>query len=225
MKNKLVSPVNIFFGMVFTFIILLALLITICFGKYDDSTRISSESLKEQYLQQLYNNSTNSKNKKTKYSKIVKIAIIMSYNIKDPCGRPQELGFIDTLTELRKDIDWRIEIYYMDTKIHNRTLSKIRQQAKYAKYFVTQEVKPDVVVTIDDNAFKYVGGWLSKHGYKVYASGLNYPLKYYQGIYDPKNTSIVLEDVGLYRFRSILMMTKIYNYFDKAEQCKIPERD
>ena len=214
MKNKIFSPVNVTFGIILLFIFTLSFFITICFGEYKKSERISAELLKQQYLKQLY--SSNSTYQHRKYSKIVKIAIIMSYNINDPCGRPQEHGFVDTLTELRDDIDWRIETYYMDTKINNRSISQIKQQAKWAKQFVIQEVKPDVVITIDDNAFIYVGGWLSKHGYKVYATGLNHPANYYKGIYNPKNTSMVLEDIGLEKFRKFLKNTRIYTYFDKA---------
>jgi hypothetical protein len=143
------------------------------------------------------------------YAKTIKIAAIHSYNIQHPCGRPQQIGFVDELVKRCPRVKWHIENYYMQTKTVNITVSKIHQQALYAIKFVKDEVKPNFVFITDDNAFRYVGSILSRN-YKVFFSGLNESFATYRNVCNTSNVAGVMEIVKISKMFKILS----YDVFD-----------
>jgi len=138
----------------------------------------------------------------------IKIAIINSYSLQDPCGRPQQLGFIYELTHTLPTVKWHIENYYMQTKTVNTTVSQIKAQAQYALDFVNREVQPDFVFTTDDNAFNYVGTVLSHDKYVVF-SGINKPFTFYEKLCDKNNVAGVEESLGLDRLFKLVKMSGV----------------
>ncbi len=103
-----------------------------------------------------------------------KLLIVHSYEKNHVCGQPQNDGAVKAL----EDSGWKsgknlkIFVYYMDTKKKNNTPELIRQQAdrvlKKIKIF-----EPDVILTLDDNAFRTVALPLAGTGTGIVFSGMN----------------------------------------------------
>ncbi|WP_027721133.1 ABC transporter substrate-binding protein [Maridesulfovibrio zosterae] len=105
---------------------------------------------------------------------VKKILIIHSYSLKNICGSPQHQGVVEALAKHGfidgKNID--ILSYAMDTKKVNNTPELIRKEADKVLSEIDQ-LKPDVVVLLDDNAFATVGLDLLDTGVSVVFSGMN----------------------------------------------------
>jgi len=110
-------------------------------------------------------------------SEKIKAFILHSYEEDHVCGAPQGKGITESLRNEFKD---RIQIrsHFMNTKTINSAPDKMKQEA----LLVLREVesfKPDVVFTLDDDAFREVGLKLQGKSYPVIFSGLNgQPEKY-----------------------------------------------
>ena len=104
-----------------------------------------------------------------------RVFIVASYEEGHVCGGPQEEGVVAGLAEKGWTEGGNLEVrrYYMDTKRANTTPELMREQAARALERIN-EFKPDVVVTLDDNAFREVGLALAgREGVSVVFSGLN----------------------------------------------------
>lgn len=84
-----------------------------------------------------------------------RLFILHSYEQGHICGQPQEDGVVQALKDLgfRPDNGLRIQNYYMDTKRNNNTPDLMAEQGQIAVKLV-KEFKPDVLITLDDNAFR-----------------------------------------------------------------------
>lgn len=103
-----------------------------------------------------------------------RIFIVHSYEDGHICGQPQHDGAIKALKENGWVVGKNIELlmYHMDTKKKNNTRELIEQQGRIALEKIAQ-AKPDVVLTLDDNAFRTVGLPLSGKPITVVFSGMN----------------------------------------------------
>lgn len=102
-----------------------------------------------------------------------KVFIVHSYEIDHVCGRPQHEGVVQALEEAGFD-ESRVQygVYAMDTKRRYNTPEQIEAQAVIALERI-EEFGPDVVVTLDDNAFRTVALAVARKDIPVVFSGLN----------------------------------------------------
>ena len=109
------------------------------------------------------------------FAKPTKIFILQSYNQQNACAYPQEQGLRKSL----KNLNCEIEVFYMETKTKYNTSKKIKNQANLAVQKINK-FNPDILCTIDDNAFKYVGQLFhNQENINVVFSGMNNnPLNY-----------------------------------------------
>lgn len=103
-----------------------------------------------------------------------KVFILHSYERDHVCGWPQHQGVVEALGEkgyvLGKNLE--VRVYAMDTKRRNNTPRLIREQAKKALQRIWA-FGPDVLVTLDDNAFRTVGLKFAGGDVPVVFSGMN----------------------------------------------------
>ena len=110
----------------------------------------------------------------------IKVFILHSYEEDHVCGAPQGKGIAESLRNEFKD---RVQIRsrFMNTKTINSAPDKMKDEA----LLVLREVesfKPDVLFTLDDDAFREVGLKLNGKSYPIIFSGLNgQPEKYSKG--------------------------------------------
>lgn len=112
------------------------------------------------------------------------VFIVASYEEGHICGGPQEEGVLKGLAGegYVEGQNLLVERYYMDTKRNNTTKELMKQQGKAALEQI-QAVKPDVVVVIDDNAFREVGIPLAgRDDLSVVYTGMNGQLENYNKI-------------------------------------------
>ena len=103
------------------------------------------------------------------------VAIVASYEQGHICGEPQDIGVIEGLAHM----DWsemgnlKIHRFYMDSKRKNT--SKVAQKAVALEILsVIEKSQIQIVITLDDNAFREVGlPLVGKEGISVVFSGLN----------------------------------------------------
>lgn len=109
-----------------------------------------------------------------------RIFILHSYERNHVCGQPQHDGVVSALglAGYHEKENLEIGVYYMDTKRCNNTPELIQQQADLARDRI-KAFKPDVLVTLDDNAFSSVGLSYVDTGMPVVFSGVNRSLAYY----------------------------------------------
>lgn len=106
-------------------------------------------------------------------SSVKKVFIVHSYEIDHVCGRPQHEGVVQALNEAGFDEERvRYGVYAMDTKRRYNTPDQIEAQAKIALEKI-EAFGPDVVVTLDDNAFRTVALAVAEKEIPVVFSGLN----------------------------------------------------
>lgn len=90
-------------------------------------------------------------------SPVKRVFIVHSYEKGHICGQPQHDGAIAALDKagwvLGKNL--QVQAYYMDTKRRNNTRELIIEQAELAEKEIEQ-FNPDVVLTVDDNAFRTI---------------------------------------------------------------------
>ncbi|CCO23789.1 ABC transporter substrate-binding protein [Maridesulfovibrio hydrothermalis] len=105
---------------------------------------------------------------------VKKVFIVQSYSSKNICGAPQRQGVEESLAEHGFDAgsNLRIYDYAMDTKRVNNTPESILKQAEIVLAKI-EEVKPDVLVLLDDNAFRTVGLELAGSDMNIVFSGMN----------------------------------------------------
>lgn len=89
---------------------------------------------------------------------IKRVYIVASYEQHHVCGWPQEQGIIKGLVQEGwiDGINLSVKSYHMDTKRTNTTAEAMKSVATE----VLREIdlfKPDVIVTLDDNAFREIG--------------------------------------------------------------------
>ncbi|NOX33499.1 MAG: hypothetical protein GXP56_07145 [Deltaproteobacteria bacterium] len=103
-----------------------------------------------------------------------KLFIIHSYEKDHICGQPQHDGAMKAISEsgweVGKNLD--VSVYYMDTKKKNNTPELIEQQAKKAQKKI-KKFKPDIILTLDDNAFRTVALPLAGTKTSIVFSGIN----------------------------------------------------
>ena len=106
-------------------------------------------------------------------SGLKKVFIVHSYEIDHVCGRPQHDGVVRALKDAGFD-ESRVSygVYAMDTKRRFNTPEQIEAQAAIALAQI-EEFGPDVVVTLDDNAFRTVALAVAEKDIPVVFSGLN----------------------------------------------------
>ncbi len=102
------------------------------------------------------------------------VFIVHSYSLENICGAPQHQGVMESLTEagLIEGDNLVVHKYAMDTKKVNNTPELIDRQAEIVLAKV-KEINPDVLVLLDDNAFRTVGLKLVDSGVNIVFSGMN----------------------------------------------------
>ncbi len=103
------------------------------------------------------------------------LVVVHSYEEDHVCGSPQHEGIVSALrdagiSEYRENL--KVVSCFMDTKRRNNTPELIAREAAAALRLI-EESDPDIVVTIDDNAFRHVGIQLLGTGIPVLFSGVN----------------------------------------------------
>ena len=112
-----------------------------------------------------------------------KIFFVHSYERGHVCGQPQYEGCIRAIEDsgfLLKE-GKNFKVFYMDTKRRFNTPEKIRERANIALKLI-EEFSPDILVTFDDNAFRYVGLSLVDISISIVFSGMNFQPEYYHKI-------------------------------------------
>lgn len=105
------------------------------------------------------------------YPNQIKVFIVQSYEQDHVCGAPQGKGIETALTREFTD-RLAIKNHFMSTKTINSTPEKMQQQALVVLAEV-ESFKPDIVFTVDDDAFREVGLKLITQSYPVIFSGIN----------------------------------------------------
>lgn len=103
-----------------------------------------------------------------------KVLIVHSYEKAHICGQPQHDGAIKALNEAKWIVgkNLNLSVYHMDTKRKNNTPDLIKAQAKKVLSLVNK-LKPDVILTLDDNAFRTVALPLAGSNIKIVFCGMN----------------------------------------------------
>jgi len=103
-----------------------------------------------------------------------KVFILHSYEQNHVCGQPQHDGMVAMLKKsgFTKNRNFELQVHYMDTKRKNNTPELIIKQADIALQKI-KRFKPDVLVTLDDNAFRWVALKLVDSDISIVFSGLN----------------------------------------------------
>ncbi|WP_320172337.1 ABC transporter substrate binding protein [Maridesulfovibrio sp.] len=102
------------------------------------------------------------------------VFIVHSYSMKNICGAPQHQGVVEALREkgFTEGDNLVIHASAMDTKRTNNTPELILKEADRVLKEINT-VKPDIVVVLDDNAFRTVGLELVDTDVDVVFSGMN----------------------------------------------------
>ncbi|MBN2282034.1 MAG: hypothetical protein JXQ65_15735 [Candidatus Marinimicrobia bacterium] len=142
-----------------------------------------------------------------------KVYIIASYEESHFCGQPQETGVLKGLVKsgFFENMNLVVKRFYMDTKRTNTTRELMQKVGLQALQEIA-EYQPNVVITLDDNAFREVGMKLiSDDRISVIFSGLNGQLedynlieKFSEGRQPVKNITGIYEK--LYVYQSIRVM-------------------
>jgi putative tryptophan/tyrosine transport system substrate-binding protein len=103
-----------------------------------------------------------------------RIFILHSYESGHVCGQPQHDGVVSALEKagMKAPESLTIETYFMDTKKKNNTEALIREQSRIALGKI-RSFRPDVLVILDDNAFRTVGLALADTPVPIVFCGMN----------------------------------------------------
>jgi ABC-type uncharacterized transport system substrate-binding protein len=103
-----------------------------------------------------------------------RLFIVHSYEATHVCGLPQSIGVLNALAEAGLGPEKvAVRQFYMDTKRTHTTPQAMGAQAALALEAI-EDFDPQVVVTLDDNAFRLVGlALVDRPGLSVVFSGLN----------------------------------------------------
>lgn len=113
---------------------------------------------------------------------IKRLFIVHSYEDGHICGQPQHEGALKALAEAgwQKGENLEVGVYHMDTKRKNNTPELIDRQAARALDEI-EKFNPDVVLTVDDNAFRKIALPASGSSINYVFSGLNGQPETYDG--------------------------------------------
>ncbi len=106
-----------------------------------------------------------------------RVFVVHSYSAGHVCGQPQHDGVLQAL-EKQGFVPGRnleVGVFYMETKRRYTTPEAIEERGRKALEAL-RAFRPDVVVTLDDNAFRTVGAALVGTEVPVVFSGVNTPL-------------------------------------------------
>jgi ABC-type uncharacterized transport system substrate-binding protein len=105
---------------------------------------------------------------------VSRVFILHSYEHNLICGQPQHNGVVAMLKKAGfiENRNLEIQLYYMDTKRRNNSPELIKKQSDIALQKV-KLFKPDVLVALDDNAFRWVALQLVDSDISIVFSGLN----------------------------------------------------
>lgn len=103
-----------------------------------------------------------------------RLLIVHSYEKGHICGQPQHDGAIAVLANAGWKVGKNLKTtnYFMDTKRKNNTPALIAEQAQRALAEI-KSFRPDIVLTLDDNAFRTVGLALVDQPIQIVFSGMN----------------------------------------------------
>ncbi len=103
-----------------------------------------------------------------------RVFILHSYEENHVCGQPQHDGVIAAMKKagFEEHINLKIQVYHMDTKRKNNTPELIEKQSLIALKKI-RHFKPDLLVTLDDNAFRTVALKLANSELSIVFSGMN----------------------------------------------------
>jgi hypothetical protein len=103
-----------------------------------------------------------------------RVFILHSYESDNVCGQPQQDGVVSALGKagLKDQQDLMIETYFMDTKRRNNTEELIHEQAQIAIERI-RSFRPDILVVLDDNAFRTVALCLADTSIPIVFCGMN----------------------------------------------------
>ncbi len=103
-----------------------------------------------------------------------RLFVLHSYERDHVCGQPQHDGILASLKAVGFETgeNLLVDSYYMDTKRKNNTGELIAKQAEIALAKIT-EFSPDVLVTIDDNAYRTVAMKMVDRPVSIVFSGMN----------------------------------------------------
>ncbi len=103
-----------------------------------------------------------------------RVFILHSYEAGHVCGQPQHDGVIEALKEagFGEMKNLKIQTYFMDTKRKNNTPQLMEKQAHLALERI-RFFNPDVLVSLDDNAFRTVALKLADSKIPIVFSGMN----------------------------------------------------
>ncbi|HOO39637.1 MAG TPA: ABC transporter substrate binding protein [Deltaproteobacteria bacterium] len=109
-----------------------------------------------------------------------RIFILHSYEKDHVCGQPQHDGVVSALRQAgyHEGENLELQVYFMDTKQRNNTPELIKREASIARNMI-DAFKPDVLVTLDDNAFSSVGLAYADASFPVVFCGVNNLLENY----------------------------------------------
>ncbi|WP_321402177.1 ABC transporter substrate binding protein [Maridesulfovibrio sp.] len=102
------------------------------------------------------------------------ILIVHSYDLDNICGAPQQQGVLESLAEagFKAGKNLTVHQYAMNTKKENNTPELMAKQAA-AVLEKIKKITPDVLVLLDDNAFRTVGLKLVDSKFNIVFSGMN----------------------------------------------------
>ncbi|GFM38622.1 ABC transporter substrate-binding protein [Desulfovibrio psychrotolerans] len=103
-----------------------------------------------------------------------KVFILHSYELGHVCGGPQHDGALRALREagFEPGRNLAVQAFAMDTRRVNTTPERMRTQARLALEDIAR-FSPDVLITLDDDAFRTVGLQVANTPLPVVFSGLN----------------------------------------------------
>jgi putative tryptophan/tyrosine transport system substrate-binding protein len=103
-----------------------------------------------------------------------RLFILHSYESDHICGQPQQEGVVKALAEAgwQADANLTVQTYFMDTYRTNNTPELIKAQGDRALQAIRQ-FQPDLLVVIDDNAFRTVVPSLVDQPMAIVFTGMN----------------------------------------------------
>ena len=112
----------------------------------------------------------------------IKILVLHSYEKNHVCGQPQHDGVISGIEAagFTMGTDFQIQAVFMDTKQKNNTPKLIKEQTTHALAIIEQSA-PQILVTLDDNAFQNIALQLVDTPISIVFSGLNGQPEMYHG--------------------------------------------
>ncbi|WP_141721069.1 ABC transporter substrate-binding protein [Desulfoplanes formicivorans] len=147
-----------------------------------------------------------------KNDKVFRVFVVHSYGPDHICGAPQFRGIERALTERLGKGRLVFEHFYMLTKTQYITPDEIRQRGDLALRAI-KDFDPDLIMTLDDNAFRTVGLDLAGDATRpVVFSGLNNPPEVYNQThrfmqsrsYPGGNITGIYEKLYLYKTLQVL---------------------